>query len=58
MSLFVQQVRVSRKIDDERPWTASTAVGAASLIALYLVGKLLCFGLMMMFFGLFGAKRS
>jgi hypothetical protein len=56
MSLFVQQARAAQRIERERPWTASAAVGVASVIALYLVGKLLCFGLMMMFFGLFGTK--
>jgi hypothetical protein len=56
MSLFVQHVRVSRRIDDERPWTASAAVGVASILALYFVGKLLCFGLYEMFKGLFLSK--
>ncbi len=58
MSLFVQQVRVSRKIDDERPWTASAAVGVASAIALYFIVKLLCFGLLAMLMGAFTSRTA
>jgi hypothetical protein len=58
MSLFVQHVRLNRRIDDERPWTVSAAVTVASIMAFYFVAKLLCFGLLAMFMGLLTSKTA